>query len=53
MTDHELKVQLLRGAARSMEAEGADYDRVLKRMLDRLDVLEKKREKEQKKDKKS
>ena len=37
MTDHEIKVQMLRGVARSMEVEGADYERVLKR----LDALEK------------
>lgn len=41
MTDHEVKVQMLRGVARSMEVEGADYERVLERMLKRLDALEK------------
>ena len=41
MTQEEITDKILRGVARSMEAEGADYERVLKRMRTRLKKLKK------------
>jgi hypothetical protein len=32
MTKEQIRDELIRGVARSMEAEGANYNRVLKRM---------------------
>ena len=45
MTAKQVKDEMIRGFARSMEAEGANYDRVLKRMQDRLKSAEKKNKK--------
>ena len=41
MTQEEIADKMLRSVARSMEAEGADYERVLKRMRTRLKKLKK------------
>ena len=42
MTAQQVKDKMIRSVARSMEAEGANYDRVLKRMQDRSKSAEKK-----------
>lgn len=42
MTTQEVKDRIIRGVARSMEVEGADYQRVLKRMQRRIKAAEKK-----------
>lgn len=46
MTREEITDKMLRSVARSMEAEGADYERVLKRMRTRLKKLKKQPEKD-------
>ena len=45
MTARQPQDNMLRSVDRSMEAEGANYDRVLKRMQNRLKSAEKKNKK--------
>lgn len=42
MTLEQIQDKMIRGVARSMEAEGADYERVLKRMQNRIKTSHKK-----------
>lgn len=46
MTQEEIADKMLRSVARSMEVEGADYERVLKRMRTRLKKLKKQSKKD-------
>lgn len=45
MTAKQVKDEMIRGFARSMEAEGANYERVLKKMQEEQKSLRKKAKK--------
>lgn len=45
MTTQQVKDIMIRSIARSMEAEGADYDRVLARMQSRMKSTQQKKQK--------